>query len=93
MFLDNANGIQVVDLEESFRMRCSKVIFVMQVSSYGCFRLGKGSLKGAWGSLGGPLRSLGGPWGSWGSQGLPEAPHGRPQGGHMSRLDGKICAL
>ena len=43
---DNANGIQVVDLEESFRMRYAKVIFVLQVSRYGRFRFGKGSYMG-----------------------------------------------
>ena len=40
---DNANGIQVVDLGESFRMRQSKVMFVLQVSSYDRFCFGKGS--------------------------------------------------
>ena len=40
---ENANGIQIVDLEESFRMRQSTVIFVLQVSRYGHYRFGKGS--------------------------------------------------
>ena len=39
-FSDNTNGIQVVELEESFRMQKSKVIFVLQVSSYGRFCFG-----------------------------------------------------
>ena len=64
MFFDKANGIQVVDLEESSRMQQSKVIFVSQVSSYGRFRFGKGpSRKGfCKGGLGG-LWATGGPRG------------------------------
>ena len=45
MFFDNANGIQVVELEESFRMQQSNIIFVLQVSSYGRFRFGKARLQ------------------------------------------------
>ena len=38
MCFDNANGIQVVERDESFRMRPSNVIFVSGVSRYGRFR-------------------------------------------------------
>ena len=44
-------------------------------------------------TTGGPWRSLGGPWGPWGSPGPPRAPHGRPQGGPVSRVDGKTRAV
>ena len=45
MLFDNANGIQVVDHEESFRMQLSKVIFVLHLSRYGRFRFGMAQLQ------------------------------------------------
>ena len=45
MFSGNADGIRVVELEENFRMQWSKVIFVLQVSSYGRFRFGMPHLQ------------------------------------------------
>ena len=35
MYIDNANGSQVVERAESFRTRQLKVVFVVQVSRYG----------------------------------------------------------
>ena len=63
-----------------------------------------GTLGGAWGPWGRPWRVLGGslgvPRGPWvvpgvlaAPQGGPGAPHGRPQGGLMSRFDGKTQAV
>ena len=57
--LDNVNGIQVVDLEESFRMRQSKMICRLTCVRIWPFPFRKGVIhgelaRGGWGNQGNP---------------------------------------